>query len=142
VSYEGEDSHKAYEADLLARIAELGAELVEEREHPTNILQCAACQRLAVMQNVKISERAEQAEAALESWNQQRIDIGSCPTCGANYGLDSRRLKQAETALAERDTAITHAYRLWLQHHYEDIGELLFDFSTDFRVRAEEGGET
>lgn len=62
------DFHPAYHQacrEANERIAALEADLAAEREHPTNILQCAACQRIAVVQNAELTERAERAEAEL-----------------------------------------------------------------------------
>src|SRR5665647_58694 len=49
-----EDLADAAIAELVAGISELVAELVTEREHPTSVLQCAACQRLAVVRNARL----------------------------------------------------------------------------------------
>lgn len=68
------------------QITTLEAELAAEREHPTSILQCAACQRLAVVRNAQLVERAEQAEAALAKFKSQL-----CDGCGFDARKEARR---------------------------------------------------
>ena len=46
---------------------------------------------------------------------------------------------ELKAALAERDEAMTIAYRLWLQGYHEEVGDYLLPFSADLRARAEEG---
>lgn len=48
-------------------------------------------------------------------------------------------IAEMETALAERDEAITLAYRLWLQGASDDIGEHLAPFWANICAHAEKG---
>lgn len=57
-----------------AAVLALKAELATEREHPTSILQCAACQRLAVVANARLEDENERLLGSVEVLHEALIN--------------------------------------------------------------------
>jgi uncharacterized coiled-coil protein SlyX len=88
--------------------------------------------------DARIAALEEKLASAIDGfWRREE----ECEALAERLNERDARIAELEAEVAQRDEALTIAYRLALQDAWLDLRGHLEPFSLDFKARAEEGSE-